>query len=473
MRNLKKYVLLVTVSAIAYSSKAQEAKSNSFSLQQAIEYAMKNSPNALNAQSDIVAAKYKLKEYRGVGLPQLNASFDLKDFFKIPVSILPNFVAPAVYQGVVVATTPSSATPIYDDSKLNPDNYPAIQAQFGTKYQANANASLSQLVFSSDYIVGLQAAKQLEIISTINANRSKTEVIAGVSKAYYTVLVNKERLELLNTNVVRVKKLWDDIKATNLQGFVELIDVERLEVTYNNLLVEKEKIERLLGLGDAVLRFQMGYDGLNTLILTDLLPTEVNEQQINLSKIDVTNRSEYQLLKSSLELNELSLKRQKLGYLPTVVAYGNVGYSALRQKFDIFKPGEDWFPTVLLGGTISLNIFDGFQRHNRIQQAKIEVGKSSQNIRQIQQVVELETTTAIINFNNAVSSLKINERNKELATHVQDVAQKKYQQGTGSNIEVITAEASLKEAQTNYYNAVFDMLISKIDYQKATGTLVK
>src|SRR6185503_16809274 len=119
--------------------------------------------------------------------------------------------------------------------------------------------SISQIIFSSDYVVALQAAKYLELMSTLSANRTKADVIAAVSKAYYTVLVNNERLGLLNSNINRLKNLLSDTKAYNQQGFVELIDVERLEVTFNNLVSEKEKVERFMTLSEAVLRFQMGY----------------------------------------------------------------------------------------------------------------------------------------------------------------------------------------------------------------------
>lgn len=445
---------------------AQAPQGNAFSLQQAIDYAIKNSPNALNAEQDKLAAKYKKREFQGIGLPQVNASFDLKDFIKIPVSILPNFVAPAVYGGLVAA---GAAPP--DPSKLDPASYDPIQAQFGTKYQATASASASQLLFSSDYLIGLKAQKELEVLSNISINRTKQDLIANVSKAYYNVLVNQERIELLEANIIRLKKVLDDTKAYNQQGFVELIDVERLEVTYNNLVVEKEKVDRLLLLGDQLLRFQMGYTTSEKLQLTDVLPEDLKEEAITLGKPDISNRPDYQLLQASQRLNELNLKRQRLGYLPTLVAYGSLGYSALRQEFDIFEHKKDWFPTALIGGTFSLNIFDGLQRHNRIQQARIDVAKNQNNIKLLSQAAEMESNSAAIMYNNAISSLKSQTRNRELAKHIQEVAVKKYQQGVGSNIEVISAETSLKEAETNYFSAVYVAIVAKIDYQKALGIL--
>jgi outer membrane protein len=448
------------------SLKSQTLQSNGFSLQQAVDYALKNSPNALNAEQDKLSAKYKKREFQGIGLPQVSASFDLKDFIKIPVSVLPNFVAPAVYGGLVAA---GAAPP--DPSKLNPESYDPIQAQFGTKYQATASAQASQLLFSSDYLIGLKAQKELEILSNISINRTKQDLISNVSKAYYNVLVNQERVELLDANIAQLKKLVNDTKAYNQQGFVELIEVERLEVTYNNLVTEREKIDRLLLLGDQVLRFQMGYTSGDKLQLTDSLPSDLKEETLSISKPDVSARPDYQLLQASQRLNELNLKRQRLGYLPTLVAYGSLGYSALRSEFDIFEHKKDWFPTALIGGTFSLNIFDGLQRHNRIQQARIDVLKNQNNIKLITQVAELESNSAAIMYNNAITSLKSQTRNRELAKHIQEVAIKKYQQGVGSNLEVISAETGLKEAETNYFNSVYEAIVAKIDYQKALGLL--
>ena len=473
MKPQMKHVMILVALLLSQWGWAQETPSNAFSLQQAIDYAMKNSPSAVNADNDIISAKYKKREIAGIGYPQINASFDVKDYFKIPVSVLANFVAPAVYQGIVVATTPSSQTPVFDADKLDPNSYAPIAAQFGTKYQVNGGVSLSQIIFNSDYIVALQAADYLEKIGTINANRTKADLIAAVTKAYYSVLVNSSRLEVMNSNLTRLSKNLNDLKAYNQQGLVELIDVERLEVTYNNLLTEKENVERLMTLSNVTLRFQMGYPGEQVLELTDKLPDTVNEEPINLSKVDPSARPEFQLLTASYELNVINLRKEKLGYLPSVVGYANAAYNSFGSQLDMFKKGANWYPTVLIGGTVSMKLFDGLQRHNRIQQVKLDINKSKQNLNMLQQSVGLETNAALIAFNNAIASVKSQSRNKELARHVQEVAQKKYQQGVGSNLEVVTAEAGLREADANYFNAVYNLLVARVDYLKATGQLVK
>lgn len=436
----------------ATSLNAQDAgtqNSTSFSLQQAIDYSLKNSPNYLNAEYDVQSANYRRKELLGVGLPQVNGSVDLKDYLEIPTSLLP-----AEFFGGPAGTF--------------------IPVKFGTKYNATAGLSASQLVFSSDYIVGLQAAKQFIALSKINVLRSKSELAASVSKAYYNVLVNRERVKLLDANLERLKKAYDDTKAFNQQGLVEQIDAERLEVQYNNLLTEKEKTNRLIGLSENVLKFQMGYKISQPIVLSDSLKVAVGEQAtLGNGKIDITNRPDYQLLQIQQKLYQTDVKRQRLGYLPTLALYGSYQYNAQRQEFDFFDKDKNWFKVAVIGGTLNFSLFDGLQRHNRIQQAKIAMLKGESQIKNLELAAELETRVAEISYENAFVSLQTQKRNMELAQHVFDVAQKKYEQGVGSNLEVTTAQSSLKEAQTNYYNSVYDMLVARIDYQKAIGTLTK
>lgn len=449
IKTVKKYAIGLSMILSVFKAQSQNAGSVNYSLKQAIDYAFKNSPNYLNAELEIQNSKYRKKEVLGVGLPQINSSVDLKDYIDIPTSLLPGqfFGAPA---GTF------------------------IPVKFGTKYNATAGFSASQLIFSSDYIVGVKAAKELINLSTINVNRSKTELVSSVSKAYYNVVVNKERTKLLDANIIKLKKIFDDTKAFNQQGFVEQIDLERLEVQYNNLVVEKEKTDRLIGLSESLLKFQMGYKISEPIVLTDSLTFENNDVASLLSgKIDISKRADYQLLQSQQRLYQLDLKRQRLGYLPTVAAYGSYQFNAQRQKFDFTDGSQSWYKISLIGGTLNLNIFDGLQRHNRIQQAKIAVQKGENNLKNIELAAEIEATISEVTYQNAYASLQTQKRNMQLAQHVFDVSQKKYEQGVGSNLEITNAQTALKEAQTNYYNAVYDMIVSKIDFQKATGTLVK
>ena len=266
---IKKYAIGFSMTLSVLTVNGQQASSTNYSLQQAIDYAYKNSPNYLNAESDVLMAKYKRKEVIGIAMPQISTSVDFKDFLEIPTSLLP---------GQIFGGLPGTFIPV----------------KFGTKYQASAGASASLLVFSADYLIGLKATKEYISLMNINVTRTKTETVSSVSKAYYSVLVNKERIKLLDANITKLEKLLNDTKAFNKQGFVEQIDVDRLEVAFNNLTTEKQKIERLVSLSENLLKFQMGYTGKENFILTDSLTISENIEPIDILKYDVSKRSEHQ-----------------------------------------------------------------------------------------------------------------------------------------------------------------------------------
>jgi len=448
--------LFIAAALLCFNSAQSQQQNNSFSIQQAIDYAVKNSPNYLNAELDQKSAVYRKKEIGGLLLPQINGSIDFKDYLKIPTSLIAanafNPFAPA-------------------------DEYLAVQ--FGLKYNATAGINASQLLFSSDYVFGMKAAKELISLSKINMQRSKSELVSQVSKAYYSVLVNRERLKLLDANMTKLDKSLADVKAYNIQGLVELIDVERLEVASNNLASEKEKVIQFMKAGEFLLKFQMGYKIYDPIILSDSLNlTEDLKQEFNSINIDISKRSDYLLLTAQQKLLDIDVKRLKWGYLPTLAAYGSYQYNTQRPTTNLFETDKtnamkQWYPIALVGITMNLNIFDGLQRHNKIQQAKISSGKNVNTLKNIELASQLESSVAAITFNNSLKTLSNNKRNMELAQHIYDVVQKKYLEGVGNNLEVINAQTSLRESEFNYYSSVYDVLVAKIDYLKATGTLVK
>ncbi len=453
MAQLKKYTFIIAALVMVYNLKAQDAKSNSFSLQQAIEYALKNSPNYLNSELDLKNADFKRKEITGMGLPQVTGSLDLKDYLNLPTSLLP---------GQIFGAAPGTFLPV----------------KFGTKYNATAGLSFSENI-SSDYFFGLTAQREFMNLSKINVLRSKTDLVAQVTKAYYTVMISRERIKTLEANITKLKKTYSDTKVSNQQGLVELIDVERLEVQYNNLLTEYDKTAKLIELSEVTLKFQMGYKMQDPIAISDSLNMDNNPfQELNSSKPDVSQRPDYKILKAQQALNELDIKRQKFAFLPSLSAYGSLQYNAQRNAFTIFQAsGSDvtksWYNIALIGASLNFNFFTGWQRMNRLEQAKITSFKNLNTIKNLEMAAELEARSAATIYNNAYLTLERQKKNMELAQHVYDVSRKKYESGVGSNTEVVNAQASLTEAQTNYYNSVFDMVVAKIDYQKATGTLVK
>jgi outer membrane protein len=470
---IKNYLLLF-LTLVAITTKAQNTnpESFSFSVPQAIEYALQHNSTVLNSRIDEEIYKRKVQEFTGLGLPQISGSAQFQDFLDIPTSFLPDFITPSVY-GVLlneglVTSAPSGGSSLFP-------------VQFGTKYSLSGTISANQLLFDGQFFVGLQAQKAVLALTEKNTQRTETDAAVTVTKAYYTAYITTKGMELLNSNVVRIKKLLDDTKAYYQNGFVEKLDLDRITVTYNNLLIEQEKLKKQVELTNMILKFQMGMDVNSNLTLTDSLSAYDYENILQQNNFDPNNRIEYQLVQSTKALNELDKKRNQFAYIPGLYAFGSYGYNAPSNKTDFFKPRETqtingnttkidrWFPTTLVGLSLALPIFDGFQKQRRIQQASLNMLKNDNDLMNIKNVINLEINQSKISLQNTNATLTARKDNVELARQVYNTTKIKYDNGIGSSLELTNASAELKEAEINYLNALYDAAIAKIDYQKATG----
>lgn len=417
----------------------------SFSLSEAIDYALIHQVNVKNAKLDEAIAKNTVKKTIGIGLPQINGVANFQDFLKVPTTLVP---------GEFFGGAPGSLIPV----------------KFGVNYSSSVGLEGSQLIFDGSYLVGLQAAKTYKELSIKNSKSTRIEVATAVTKAYYSVLVNSEQLSLLDANLIRLEKSLKDTKALFTNGFAEKIDADRLEVLNNNLNTEKENVIQLLALNLNLLKFQMGLPVGAVLTLKDKIGDVKATASDAMADSTVYNkRIEYSLLQTQKKLNELDIKRYKSAYLPSLVAFGNYSASFQGDKFkDLYNRS---FPTAIVGLKLNIPIFSGGQRLYDVRNAKLALIKTENNLQNLENTISLEVSQARINFNNGQRSLANQKRNMDLAQEVLRVSKIKYEQGVGSSLEVTTAETSLKEAQNNYIKALYDMLINKVNLDKALGNL--
>jgi outer membrane protein len=225
-------------------------------------------------------------------------------------------------------------------------------------------------------------------------------------------------------------------------------------------------------LSEYFLKFQIGMNINTKIVLTDSLnASEIKNISVSAEKNDVTNRVEYSLLQTQLHLLQLDLSRNRSQYLPNLVLYGNVSTVAQRPEFNIFDTDKRWYPTAFVGATFTLPIFSGLQKHYRVNQAQLSIRKLKNEMDNTVNGLNLEVISGRTALENATVTLTTQEKNLELANEVSKVSKLKYDQGVGSNLEVIVAETSLKEAQINYYNALYDALVAKVDLDKALGNI--
>ncbi len=442
------YILLLS---ILISSSGFSQSSFQFSLQQAIEYAYQNQNDIKNAQLDAEISKSKVKETVAIGLPQVSGSANIQRFLDIPTQLIPNFISPLT--GALPGTYPEF-----------------IEAQFGTNYNSSYGISVNQLLFDGNYLIGLKASSVYKELTVKALERTKIETNVTVTKAYYSVLVNRERLSLLDANLVRLEKTLKDTKAYYENGFAEKVDYDRLSVLYNNLSTERENVAKLIDLSLSLLKFQIGMPIKNDLVLTDKLEA-IQLQALVESKqvISPEERVEYQLLKTSMKLNELDYKRNIVTNAPSLVAFGSFSRNYLNNDFGTLF--DKSFPTSVIGLQLNVPITGSGKKYHQTKQAKLTLEKSKNDLVNMENVLNLQSSQTQISYNNSVRSLENQRKNMDLAKEVLRVSKAKYDQGIGSSLEVTTAETSLKEAETNYINSLYEALIAKVELDKAFGKI--
>lgn len=467
------YTLFVISLIFSNALFGQESSPTVLTLEQCIEFARKNNISSKNAAIDQQIAKSRVKETIGIGLPQVTGSMSvdhnnkLRRFF---TSYDPDggFIdlsgVPGIEAGDVVAA----------------------QNFFQLQSSGDAGINISQIIFNGSYIVGLQASNTYKDLAYRNSLQTDEQLVQKVTKAYYAVLINKERTDLFTSNIARVDSLLRNTKELYKNGFAESIDPDRIQVTLNNLTTERDKFINLSELGITLLKFQMNFPMSDSLAVVGSIQDVQVDVNLDAYKEnwDYKVRPDYQVLEANQKLQELNVRNQYARSMPTISAYANLGYSTQSPNIGgIFKTNtniadangigpDKWYGYSLIGVSLNVPIFTGLQQTYRIQQEKLALQKITNNFVELKSGIDLEIKQASLQFENAIRTLASQRQNMDLADRVARITKIKYEQGVGSNIEVVDAEDALRQAQTNYYSALFDAMIAKVDLDKAYGKLL-
>lgn len=463
---LKKQLLLV-LSFLSLHTVTNAQKKYALTVDSAVTLAFNNVTELKNLRIDSLLQQQKNREITGSALPQINGNVSGQHFFDIPVTVLPDFLSPSVY-GVLSNEGVKDGN---GNTIQMPSSFGTFPAQFGVPWTVSAGFTVSQLLFQPDVFVGLKArSTSLKYVSG-NIQVMKDSIKSNVYRSYYAVVIAQKRLTFLTDGIKRLEKLYADQQVMFKNGFIERLDLDRTEVTLNNLKTTEQQVKNGVGLGYAALKFALGLSQKDELQLTDTLSSEsIKKGVLDIDNSTYEDRPEIRLLNSVKELQELDVQRNKLQYIPTISAFWNFSKNAQRQQFNFFNKG-DWFTTNLVGLNMSIPIWNGGQREAKIRQAKLNLDKTNNTIGQVKQVIDLQKEIAKVTLINTLASLDIQERNTTLAERVYVLTKKKYEQGVGSSFEVLQVEQSLQDAQNNYFQSLYDAIVAKVGLLKATGKL--
>ena len=439
---MRTYILLFFL-FIGTMLSAQEK--TSFTLEEAVHYAMENSLTLKNSFIDITDAEERILENRAFGLPKVSFGMNYQHFLKLPVSLIPaSFVDPMAPEGEFAELT------------------------FGTKNNLTASLEASTMVFDWSYFTGLKAARTYRKFASQQVTTTQREVRNQVQSAYLPPLILEESKKTLQKNITNLEKLLFETKEMYKAGFVEQLDVDRLELSLANLSSEVENLDSQKELAYNVLKFAMGYPINKPISINDV----IDQLLVDASEVDMTDpstflrdRPEIRLAELGIEMSELNVEYQKSTLYPSLGAFGQYQQQAQGNKlFD-----SQWFDLAVVGLQLNVPIFNGLGTKSKINRAKLEVEKAQNDLRQLERVINMEVGNARASYINAKRKVENQIKNVSLAQRIYDTTQIKYKEGVGSILEITSAEQELFRTQQNMIQAKYDLLQAKIALDTALG----
>ena len=468
MRYITKAILFafVFLTLIQIELKAQQVYE--ITAKDAVDIAFKNVVDLKNAKLDYKIAEARNKEIIGLALPQVSGSLQGNHYLSLPLIQFPDATESFIYQVLKDnGVKDGSGNPIIKTVDPTVRN-----VSFFTPWNITAGLAVNQLLFEPQVFVGLQARKELLTSSDLQMKVAEDKVRETVYKSYYAVLISQKQLTFVQESIKRLEKLASDQNEMFKNGFVERLDIDKTTVTLNNTKTAETQLRNAVIIGFAVLKMNLGLPQADSLVLKDVLTPDYIKENILDDTFKYEDRNEIKLLNSAIRLQGFDVRRYKFSYFPTVSAFYNFQKNGQRRANE---GGNDkpwfWYNTNLIGLSVNVPIFDGFQKKYKIRQSQFTVDKIKNNLDQAIKGIDLEKTVAKNTLTNAILTMDAQENNMQLAERVYTTVKKKYEQGVGSSFEILQADTEFQQAQSNYFRALYDAIIAKISYQKALGKL--
>lgn len=442
---MRHFLWILAVLLMGHFGRSQEVveRTNSFTLEEAIAFALENNYNAINADRDVIDARKQKWEVIASGLPQVSGTVGYQNQLKQPVSLIP-----AEFAG----GEPGTFVPIV----------------FGQAQQMNAVATLRQQIFDGSYIVGVQATKSFLSYSANNQEKTDLEVRKAVTEAYGNVLLAEESVAILEKNKTNLEKNLFETRKLFENGLGDEESVEQLQITTSNIDNQLKNAIRLSDITRRLLNLVMGIDidaptkleqNLDQLVLLqtdlDLLDAELN----------IENNVDYKL---ALNLNEQRFFEWKLAKskaLPSLNTFINYGTTAFADNFNFFNGDQQWFDSSVWGVDLTIPIFSSGLRGAGTKRAKLALEKAKTQLSEAEQQIRLQTKRAKSDYTLAIEQYETAKDNLSLAERIENKNQIKYTEGLASSFELRQAQTQLYDAQQGYLQSMVEVINKKTELE--------
>lgn len=454
---MRKGIIIVMLALAPLLIKSQESSVLRLSIDEAQNYAIENNKSLRNVRTDAEISKQQLWQAISQGLPQVSATLDYTNFFNYEIEF---------------GLGGSSTTPDIDFSVLDAGDLQILsflQQSMGSgettitmKNSSSAKLQLTQLIFSGQYIAGIQMAKIGQILTDQNIEKSEIDIRESVISTYYLSLLTQESLDIIKANIDNLGQTLIQTEAMLKAGMIEPTDVDQINMSITMLENAERSLLRNIELNKNILKFMLGLDSDTEIVLTnsfDEVLSSVDLSNLLFEEFDPTQNIGVQMIETQEVLSEKMLDLERWSYAPTLVGAYNYNQKIITTDFDMN-------PRNLVTLNLSVPIFSSGMRKSKVEQKKLELYKIQNTKEIVTDQLVMQEKQLKFNLKTAMEQYESQKENVELAHRIYDNTELKFRQGVASSFDLIQANSSLLEAENNYLTACMEMLQAKLQYDK-------
>lgn len=421
---------------------------DSFSLEEARQYAMDHAYILNNSERDVTIAQKKVWEVISTGLPQVTGSANYNAFLNLPISLLP---------GEFFGEPKGTYIPV----------------KFGQDFNSDFGLNVAQTIFDGSYIVGIGSSKIYVNLAKQTHEKSEIDIREAVTQAYFMVLIGQENEKVTRENLANTEKLYNETKIYFDNGFREEQDVDQMKLMVRNAENEVVKAEREIKIAKVVLKYTMGYPLDDDIVLTDQLANFLNPivAENTVTGFDFTTHIDYRLSQINFQVSEKMLKLEKVTYLPRLSAFYSYSKTAYGNNANLLKSDVSWFPSSLVGFQLTMPIFESGEKMFKVQQARLNVEKAATQRKLAETTLQKDYLTAVADLESARERFENDQESRELALKIRDKTKIKFNNGISSSTELSQTETQFITAYQALVASTLQLLQADLKLKKATGNL--
>jgi len=452
----KKQTLLLVAMILGGTLLSFAQETEKLSLEKSIQMALKNNTNIINSKIDLKIAQKKIWETTAMGLPHVDVKSSYQHLFSVPVLSFPGtqLSKTRVPMDPVTGLGTTSEIQLSTGENIYMNNVAGTPIALGIKDNITADLTVSQLIFSGSYIVGLQATKVYYNFSKQTDEKTKLDVVEIVVNTYHMLQLAEESHKILTQNLDNINKTLLEITEMNKQGFLEKTDVDQLEVTANNVRNMMNQIDSNLDLGYRLLKIQLGLQESAKLELADEMESGdslvKSSMLLTAEQFNINRNVDYQLIQSAEKIAKLDLSLSKMVFLPTISGFYNHNEKLNNTAFN-FSPKD------LVGINLTLPIFSSGERLAVVAQKRMSLEKAQNTSKYVSSSLQMQASQYQTDVKLKLERYLNQKKSKELSDDIYQRTMEKYKQGISSSMDLMTSQNQYLTNLTNYYQSIYDL----------------